>query len=54
MIGIDCDLCHQKIKFCSNGHKNVILFIRSNPLIVSTVRDESGEKDWKVKMKKKR
>ena len=25
-----------------------------NTLIVSTVRYESGEKDWKVKMKKKR
>jgi hypothetical protein len=49
MIGINCDLPPQKIKFCSNGHKNVILFIRINPLNLGTVRYESGEKDWKMK-----
>ncbi len=42
------------VKFCSNHHKNVILIIKELILYSNaTVRYESGEQYWKVKMKKK-
>jgi hypothetical protein len=46
---------YKTVKFCSNHDKNVILFIKELILYSNaTVRYESGEQYWKVKMKMKK